>query len=58
MANFNFGPTELAFLLAASKNATIQGKDAVTVANIITSLEKELEKASIPPEVAKKRATK
>ena len=55
MANFNFGSTELAFLLAASKNATIQGKDAVTVANIITTLEKELQKISVPPEVAAKK---
>lgn len=55
MANIKLEPNQMAFLLAASKNATIQGKDAVTVANIITSLEKELEKASIPPEVAAKR---
>ena len=51
----NFGPTELQFLLAAAKNSTIQGKDAVVVASIITSLEKELQKASIPPEVAAKK---
>jgi hypothetical protein len=55
MANLNFGPTELAFLLAASKNATIQGKDAVVVAKIITTIEKALEKASIPPEVAARK---
>ena len=55
MANFNFGPTELAFLLAASKNATIQGKDAITVANIITTLETEFQKISVPPEVAAKK---
>ena len=55
MANIKLEPNQMAFLLATSKNATIQGKDAVIVANIITALEKELEKASIPPEVAAKR---
>ena len=55
MANLNFQPTELAFLIASAKGATIQGKDAIAVAKIITTLEKELEKASIPPEVAAKK---
>lgn len=55
MANLNFGIPELTFLIVAAKNATIQGKDAVAVAKIITTLEKELEKASIPPEVAARK---
>tara|TARA_B100000963_G_scaffold242037_1_gene211802 strand:- start:18621 stop:18791 length:171 start_codon:yes stop_codon:yes gene_type:complete len=55
MANFKFGPQELSFLIVAAKNATIQGKDAVVVANIITSLEKELQKISVPPEVAARK---
>ena len=58
MANFDFGPSELGFLIAASKNATIQGKDALIVAKVITSLEQELQKLSVPPEVAKKRQSK
>ena len=36
-------------------NIDISGKDAVVVANIITSLEKELQKISVPPEVAARK---
>jgi hypothetical protein len=55
MANLKFSPGELGFLIAASKNATIQGKDAIIVAKVITALESELQNISIPPEVAAKK---
>jgi len=55
MANLDFTPAELGFILISVQNSTIQGKDAFSVAKILTVLQKELERISIPPEVAAKK---
>jgi hypothetical protein len=55
MINLKIDLNQAKFLYAASQSATIQGKDAIFVANIISNLEEAIRKESIPPEVAAKK---
>ena len=48
-----FTDDELMFLIQAASNATIYGKDALLVANIIATLQLSLEKKADEPKKAK-----